>query len=114
MTAEKTFTHEEWKAEAVRRFGEDPMKWRFVCPSCGYVASVEDWKNAGAQEGAVAFSCVGRYMGSKKEIFDKTAGPCNYAGGGFFKLNPVTVRIGIEVRHVFDFAPEAPGQEITP
>ena len=26
---------EEWRAEAVRRFGSDVLKWRFRCPACG-------------------------------------------------------------------------------
>ena len=85
-------THEEWIAEGKRRFGEDMLGWRFVCPSCGHVASVQDWKNAGAPEGAVAFSCVGRQLNANDDnTFGKKGGPCMYAGGGLFKLNPVTV-----------------------
>ena len=40
----QTMTHAEWLAEATRRFGDDPMAWKFVCPSCGHIASVQDWK----------------------------------------------------------------------
>ena len=40
---------EEWKAEATRRFGPDMLKWRFRCSMCGHVASVQDFKNAGAK-----------------------------------------------------------------
>ena len=40
---------EEWKAEATRRFGPDMLKWRFRCPMCGHVASVQDFKDAGAK-----------------------------------------------------------------
>lgn len=99
-------THPEWTAEAVRRFGDDPMKWRFVCPSCGHVASVQDWKDAGAPEGAVAFSCVGRWHGGDPEkTFMKQGGPCDYAGGGLIGINPVAVfrENGIFSR-VFEFA----------
>jgi hypothetical protein len=41
----------------------------------------------------------------KKEAFSQDGGPCNYAGGGLFRLNPVTVvdPDGIE-NHAFDFA----------
>lgn len=53
---------EAWRDAAVALFGENPMQWRFVCPSCGHVASVQDWKDAGATEGEVAFSCVGRHV----------------------------------------------------
>jgi len=99
------FTHAAWHAEGVRRFGDDPMGWRFVCPSCGHVASVMDWKEAGAPEGAVAFSCIGRYMGATDDkTFHRAGGPCDYTGGGLFKLNPVEVEVEGKVQAVFAFA----------
>lgn len=104
---QKTFTLEEWKAEAVRRFGTDPMSWKFVCPSCGHVASVKDWRDLGASEGEVAFSCVGRHVESASAAFKKDGGPCNYAGGGLFRLNPVKVVFEDDPQHpreTFDFA----------
>ncbi len=107
-------THAEWKAEGQRRFGIDPRAWRFVCPSCGHVASVQDWKDAGAPDGAVAFSCLGRYTGDNKAAADKAfkhaGGPCNYTGGGLFRLNPVEVDFedGTEPMQAFAFA------EVTP
>ncbi len=83
------YTHEAWRAEAKLRFGDDPMNWAFVCPSCGHVATVD----AGAPGGAIAFSCVGRYgQQPAGEAFVKSTGlPCNYAGGGLFGLNPIAV-----------------------
>lgn len=85
-------THEEWKAEARRRFGDSPDEWRFVCPCCGHVARVRDWREAGADEGAIAFSCVGRWRNAPaREAFGTGPGPCNYAGGGLIRLNPVRV-----------------------
>lgn len=67
----QTMTHAEWLAEATRRFGDDPMAWKFVCPSCGHIASVQDWKDAGAPEGAVAFSCIGRYSDDGEDAANK-------------------------------------------
>ncbi len=101
-------TVEEWRAEAVRRFGEDPLLWRFVCPSCGHVAAVKDWKDAGAPDNTAAFSCVGRYTKARGEILGKEQ-PCNYAGGGMFRLNPIAVK-GEEgtVTNVFAFDEVAP------
>jgi hypothetical protein len=93
-------THQEWHAEGVRRFGPDMKTWRFVCPSCGHVATVQDWLDAGASEGEVAFSCVGRHLPNPTEMFVKP-GPCNYAGGGLFAINPLQVGEG----RYFDFAP---------
>lgn len=98
-------TREEWEAEGARRFGTDRMNWRFVCPLCGYVASVKDWKDAGADEGEVAFSCVGRHrQGSRSAFFEGGKGPCDYAGGGLFRLNPVHVTDDGNVHQVFAFA----------
>ena len=83
---------EEWRAEAVRRFGEDPMNWKFCCPVCKYVASVAEWKACGATEGEVAYSCVGRHGQEPRKAFGgEGSGPCNYAGGGLFRLNPVSI-----------------------
>lgn len=96
-------THAEWLFEGTKRFGPNQDAWRFVCPSCGFVASVQDWKDAGA-EGAIAFACIGRWRPVHMEIFGKP-GPCNYTGGGLFALNPVHVIFeNGETTHVFDFA----------
>ena len=99
MNDKTEYTLEEWRAEATRRFGEDWMKWKFVCPVCEYVAAVQDWKDAGAPVQSAAFSCVGRWKGANPETAKgdvgpngiKGKGPCNYAGGGLFRLNPITV-----------------------
>ena len=85
-------TKAEWLAEAERRFGKDPMKWKFVCPACGFVQSTQDYKDAGAPSSAAAFSCVGRWSGHMKDdAFVTKKGPCNYAGGGLIHLNPIKV-----------------------
>lgn len=97
-------TQQEWNADGIKRFGPNHSAWRFVCPSCGHIASVKDWRDAGAPEDCIAFSCVGRWLKEKSEAFGKKkGGPCNYAGGGLFGLNPVEVEGG----HYFDFAPDA-------
>lgn len=43
-------SYEDWTADGVRLFGGNMMQWRFVCPACGHVASVEDWARAGLPE----------------------------------------------------------------
>lgn len=100
----RTTTMDEWTAEGIRLFGEDQLRWRFKCPSCGHVAAAADWKAAGAPPNAVAFSCLGRWAaGTPLEAFAEGQGPCNYAGGGLIGYNPVS----IEGRGspVFEFAP---------
>lgn len=96
--------HADWVAEARRRFGTDPMDWAFVCPVCGHVATLRQWKMAGAPEGQWAYSCIGRALGSPNGFLRRGA-PCDYAGGGLFRLNPVMViRDDGSVRETFEFA----------
>lgn len=98
-------TQAEWYDEARRRFGDDTSEWAFVCPSCGHVACVRDWGSVGAPEGQIAYSCVGRHLPNPKTIGQRP-GPCNYAGGGLFGLNPVDVTdVEGRVHSVFAFAP---------
>jgi hypothetical protein len=103
----RTTTAAEWRAEAARLFGPDPGGWRFVCPSCGHVASVRSWEDLGATPGEIGFSCVGRHMPSARDAFTGGPGPCNYAGGGLFQINPVSVTTDAGVVRVFEFAPAA-------
>lgn len=98
-------TYDEWMAEGERRFGPDKDNWRFVCPSCSHVATPAEWKAAGASPGEIAFSCIGRHTNGH-EAFGSSlhgAGPCSYAGGGLFKLNPTYV----EGEYYFAFAEAA-------
>jgi hypothetical protein len=97
MREQIKMTHAEWLAEAARRYGPDSLKWQFKCPSCGHVACVQDWKDAGAPEGAVAFSCIGRYTGdpaaAAAAAFKGKGGPCNYTCGGLFQISPLTITL---------------------
>lgn len=105
----------EWYAEAERRFGKTVDNWRFVCPVCAYEQSVGQCKAAGLAQNSVAFSCVGRaYQGPVRKAFGGTgAGPCDYAGGGLFKLNPQPVLMEDgKVLHAFAFA-EVPASELS-
>jgi len=83
----RELTKEEWLAEGKELFGDDQSKWKFVCPACGHVASVKDWRDAGASDGEIAFSCIGRRLEKKRGAFEsKGKGPCDYTQGGLFKL----------------------------
>lgn len=108
----RCLTPAEWLAEGTERFGPNVEDWRWVCPMCGHITSLADWRAAGAGEGAFAFSCVGRWLPEAREAFargagDRGVGPCNYAGGGLFKLNPVIVTLPTgEPCQVFEWAPK--------
>lgn len=102
-------TLEAWKAEAAERFGADTMKWKFVCPSCGHVAAVQDWHDVGAPEGSVAFSCVGRFQkdqdAAAAAAFRHAGGPCNYTSGGLFVINRLFVEVEGKSIPAFEVAP---------
>ena len=102
----KRYSLPEWHAEAERRFGKEAAKWKFICPVCRHIQSVEDYRTAGAPAESIAFSCVGRFIKGSKQAFEKTKkGPCTYAGGGLFKLNPIRVTDDKGIEHeLFDFA----------
>lgn|ERR1043166_862904 len=107
-------THAEWLAEARRRFGDNVLDWRFVCPSCDYVAGLQDWQRVGAPPPAIAVSCVGRWpdpVGNDHRTFKHNGGPCSYMGGGLIDLNPVEVVMEDgHVRRVFAFAEPTGGE----
>lgn len=106
MSAQTRMTRKEWVAEGERRFGLNRKHWAFVCPCCKTVTRAHEWEAAGAPEGAVAFSCIGRWTGAKREAFGKGKGPCNYAGGGLLGLNPVEINdeVAKKTHAVFAFA----------
>lgn len=99
-------TQAEWMLAGAKRFGDDMQDWRFRCPACKHVTSVADWREACAPVGAIAYSCIGRYLyGGVSDAFSGEPGPCNYAGGGLIGINPVRVLLpdGGTI-DVFDFA----------
>lgn len=124
MTGQVTerMSHHDWLAEARRRFGDDPMKWQFVCPLCGKVSTPEDFVDAGvpkADAHRASIECIGRVVGAKggmKEGRERNpdgsvAQPCDWAAFGLFGnlgKGPVVLRDdGVETQ-AFAFA-EAPG-----
>lgn len=99
--------YDEWKSEMIKRYGERE-NFEFVCPVCKFPQTVKQCEEAGAGRGEIGFSCIGRHVDGSRKAFgnknnNKNKGPCDYAGGGLFALNPVTVvyKEGDEVS-VFD------------
>lgn len=100
-------TKAEWDRQGERLFGKDRLAWRFICPCCGYVASVQDYLDASAPVGAIGFSCVGRWdRVCPRPVFEPGPGPCDYAGGGLFGMNTVEV----DGQKYFEFAEPAADQ----
>lgn len=113
MTRE-TLTEPEWNALGESLFGSDRMNWVFVCPVCKTPQSANDYKNNGVDlkkhVGMIGFSCIGRVLPAEKRqegIMNprkKDGTPCNYAGGGLFKLNPIAIIDVAGAEHLlFDF-----------
>jgi hypothetical protein len=91
-------TYEEWMAEGQKRFGTDFETWRFVCPICGNVASVADFrlfKDRGATPDSATNQCIGRFDGSTNRAFGSSlkerGKPCDYALFGLFRLPGVII-----------------------
>lgn len=87
--------YDEWQSEMIRRYPKRD-NITFICPVCGYPQTVKQCEEAGLAPGEIGFSCIGRHIEGSMSAFggnkkNKKTGPCNYAGGGLFALNPVTV-----------------------
>lgn len=87
-------TQDELLAELKARFGDDPMNWAFVCPSCKDVATGQDFRTALDQAGDVLVKasdrlgqeCIGRTLGAldaKKQEDWKGRG-CDWVAYGLF------------------------------
>lgn len=110
----KTMTHEEFLAEARRRFGEDPKKWKVVCPACGTVQSIQQFIDAGVSaediSSCFAFSCIGRFTKQgdagitahhRNQPWDKG---CNWTLGGLLRIHTLEVVIDGHNRMTFELA----------
>jgi len=101
----KWISKDMYVLEGIRRFGNDPLNWKFICPICSHVASVQDFLNVGAPEGMIGIACIGAVK-RPQQVFNPTngtgRGPCNYTGRGKFDFNPLEVQ---DLGHFQDFAP---------
>lgn len=102
----------EWRQKGVELFGERMRLWRFVCPVCKTPQSAQDFIDTGMDKetafSSIAQECIGRHIPSSQKAISETkvikGKPCNYAGYGLFKLNPLSVELEDgEVINVFDF-----------
>jgi hypothetical protein len=69
----RTITYEEFKSEAIRRFGSHEDAWTFTCPACGTDQSISMYKHdwlAGhphlqSVDGYIGWKCIGILTGQK-------------------------------------------------
>lgn len=87
-------TQDELVAEMKARFGDDPKQWAFICPTCGDVATAQDFKDAldaaGSEDSPfrhLGQICIGRLVGALKREQPKggyAGRGCDWAAFGLF------------------------------
>ena len=105
MTDHRRLTQQQLATEATQTFGEDPMKWAFLCPSCGDIATGQDFKDALAEyprenrDGSPVMAsdrlgreCIGRTLGVLRKDAEYTGRGCDWAAYGLFG-GPWTVEL---------------------
>ena len=65
-SSSRKLTQTELLAEAKSAFGENPLDWKFRCPSCGDEANGHDFKEAGVKDVSAHLGreCIGRHLGA--------------------------------------------------
>jgi hypothetical protein len=100
---EKKMSMDDFLKKGFYLFGIDRNDWKFICPVCETIISVEDYKKEKAPEGAIAYSCIGRYIKNSQKAFgDKKiikGQPCDYTTGGLLNISPIE----IDGQRYFDF-----------
>ena len=101
-------TKAEWLVKGKELFGEDMLKWRFVCPGCGCTQSIEDFrpfKEQGATPDSATCKCLGRYAGGSSWMNDKRKPGvrCDYTAYGLLNIAPLTVTDGGKEIRCFAF-----------
>lgn len=85
-TKKKVMAKQEWLEEGKHRFGADFTKWKFQCPMCGHIASIKEFKEAGAKDPNSAYQeCIGRYTGKGSPKEGDSSG-CNWAAYGLLGI----------------------------
>lgn len=103
-------TKDAWLDMGTGLFGPNTDLWKFVCPSCGTIAAVGDFRKYaahGAHPSSATCECIGRYEGATRAFNPGTFKPCNYAGYGLLRLSPVTVLDGDKRITCFAFEGQA-------
>ena len=104
-------TKDEWLAKGKQLFGENTDEWKFVCPGCGHIQAIEDfrqYKEQGATPNSATIECIGRYSSGRKWLSNLLSQPCDYAGYGLLNICPIEV-IG-EDKPIYSFAFAHPGE----
>lgn len=100
----------EWMNDGKELFGEDYSNWKFKCPACGHISSIQQFKESDADPNDAYQVCIGRVNGKGTKNQTDLGYGCNWAAYGLFKTigkgRTVVTDEGKEVK-VFDFALES-------
>ncbi len=96
-TGKREWTQAELLAEAKRRFGDDPLDFAFICPTCGDVATIRefaeircagrhrDGSECAGHGDASGQECIGRRLGALKGSAKAWKGRgCDWCAYGLF------------------------------
>lgn len=113
----KTWTQDELAAEALRRFGENPENWAFICPRCGDVAVAQDFRDANSDPNRIGRECIGRHRGALRGLANTTGKGqadrgCDWAAYGLFR-GPWSIQIDDRTIYSFRLAPAPVLESIT-
>ena len=96
--AQNVLTLEKWQNKAEKLFGKDVKEWKFKCPQCGGVQTMQDFidNKIDNPDTKFYFSCIGRWVKDKG---------CNWTLGGLLQMHKteVTSEEGENIP-VFEFA----------
>jgi hypothetical protein len=90
---------EEWRNEAIARFGEKASEWKFICSACEHIQSVGDFREKDLDPQKSYTNCMGR--------FDPTI-DCNWVSYGLLgslDKGRIVITEDGEKSEIFDFAP---------
>ena len=75
---------EDWKKEAIDKYGENKENWEFQCPSCGGIQTLKEFQENKIEdsESKFYFSCIGRWVENRG---------CKWTLGGLFKIHKTEV-----------------------
>lgn len=94
----KTLTFPEWQKKAIDLYGEDIKKWKFRCPACKEIQTLQDFidHNIPDPDTLFYFSCIGRWVEGRG---------CNWTLGGLFPIHQTEVIDELGQEHpVMEFA----------
>ena len=75
---------EDWMKEGIRLYGPNMLDWRFKCPMCGHVQSLQDFHDVGIEPDNGITCCASRFnLGGNKT--------CKWTTGGLLRIGGVYV-----------------------